>query len=78
MKRLHLAAGILSRTRADERGTRPPVLPWFALAFVAIVIVNSFGLVPASVAAAGNEISRGALVTAKYRAGSLPLPLWCW
>lgn len=50
------------RARPAE-GVRPTV-PWFVIAFAALVAVNSIGLVPASVADAASETSRWMLVTA--------------
>ena len=41
-----------------------PLLPWFAVAFAALVGAGSLGLVPAAVVNAGNELSRWCLVTA--------------
>lgn len=67
-----LATGIFSRTRAlagdgaDEGAPaeRPPLLPWFVVGFLAVVTVNSLGLLPKPVATAGQDASRWALVTA--------------
>ncbi len=55
-----------SRARADgaPKGTRPPLLPGFAVVFAALVAVNSTGVVPATVQAVGNDVSRWALVIA--------------
>jgi uncharacterized integral membrane protein (TIGR00698 family) len=49
-----------------RRGARSaaPALPLFALAFAALVVVNSTGLIPASVQTAASELSRWCLVTA--------------
>lgn len=49
-------------TAAD--GARPPMLPWFAVAFAALVAVNSTGWLPAFVASAGSDLSRWFLVAA--------------
>jgi uncharacterized integral membrane protein (TIGR00698 family) len=65
-----LATGFLTRARdtsggeGEAVGERPPLLPWFVLGFLAIVAANSVGILPAAVAAAGQEASRWALVTA--------------
>jgi uncharacterized membrane protein YadS len=40
------------------------VLPGFALAFAALVLINSTGLVPAPIQSAASELSRWCLVTA--------------
>ena len=59
-----LMAGVVARRGAENDGVRPPVLPWFAVGFLMIAAANSLGLFPATLAAAGNEASRWALVTA--------------
>ncbi len=43
---------------------RPPLLPWFAVAFAILVAVNSLGWVSAPVVALGNDVSRWCLVAA--------------
>jgi uncharacterized integral membrane protein (TIGR00698 family) len=43
---------------------RPPLLPWFAVAFAALVALNSTGWLPGAVAAAGSDLSRWFLVAA--------------
>ena len=64
-------AVMLVRTRfadmgdaAGASGKRPPLLPWFAVAFAALVAVNSTGWLPVAVAKGGSEISRWCLVAA--------------
>ena len=62
-------AAMLTRARASEgsaaaAGPRPPLLPWFAVAFAALVAINSTGWVPMVVAAGGSDISRWCLVAA--------------
>jgi len=52
-----------------QGGTRPPLLPWFAVAFVALVIVNSTGWLPRPLTQAGNEASRACLVAAMAAIG---------
>lgn len=47
-----------------ERGPRPPLLPWFAVAFAVLVAVNSLQVLPPAVPAFGNEASRWCLVVA--------------
>lgn len=49
-----------------KRGARSaaPALPGFALAFAALVVVNSMGVIPAAVQTAASELSRWCLVTA--------------
>jgi uncharacterized membrane protein YadS len=56
---------MLSRRRAGEAsGPRPPLLPWFAVAFAALVAINSSGWLPGAVAKGGGEFSRWCLVAA--------------
>lgn len=43
-------------------GKRPPILPFFLIAFVVLVIVNSMGWIPTRVQSAANETSSLALV----------------
>jgi uncharacterized integral membrane protein (TIGR00698 family) len=43
---------------------RPPLLPWFAVVFAALVVVNSLGWIPQPVIALGNDVSRWCLVAA--------------
>jgi uncharacterized integral membrane protein (TIGR00698 family) len=58
-------AVILTRARAAEAGTsRPPLLPWFAVAFAVLVAINSTGWLPTAVTTAGSEFSRWCLVAA--------------
>lgn len=47
---------------ADE--PRPPVLPWFAVAFAALVLVGSLGWIPSQVRDIGSDASRWFLVIA--------------
>ena len=58
-------ATALARSRAKGQvGKRPPLVPGFALAFAALVALNSSGIVPASVRQAGSELSRWCLIAA--------------
>ena len=58
-------AVMLTRARAKEAGTkRPPLLPWFAVAFAVLVAINSTGWLPEVVAKTGSEFSRWCLVAA--------------
>lgn len=60
-----LVAGQISRHAAGaEGGERPPLLPWFVVAFVALVALNSLVALPPMVSDAGNTLSRWCLVTA--------------
>ena len=59
-----LVAGQVGRKQAQAGGTeRPPLLPWFVVGFVALMIVNSLNILPRSVTTGGNELSRWCLVT---------------
>jgi uncharacterized integral membrane protein (TIGR00698 family) len=59
-------AVMLTRGRAagagDNAGPRPPLLPWFAVAFALLVAVNSTGWLPQAVTHGGGEFSRWCLV----------------
>jgi len=58
-------AVVLTRARTQEAGTkRPPLLPWFAVAFAVLVAINSTGWLPDVVAKTGSEFSRWCLVAA--------------
>jgi uncharacterized integral membrane protein (TIGR00698 family) len=60
-----LAFSLLFRQPAGAAGAgRLPRLPGFLLAFVALVVVNSLGVIPAVVAGAASDLSRWCLVTA--------------
>jgi uncharacterized membrane protein YadS len=49
---------------AKSDDNRPALIPWFLMAFVALVIINSFGGFSAQVASALGSLSRAALLTA--------------
>jgi uncharacterized integral membrane protein (TIGR00698 family) len=58
-------AAMLTRAQAQGAGgPRPPLLPWFAVAFAVLVAANSLQVLPAAVPAFGNEASRWCLVAA--------------
>jgi uncharacterized integral membrane protein (TIGR00698 family) len=58
-----LFASVLTRRMGAAEGTeRPPLLPWFAVAFAVLVAINSTGWVPHAVQTAGSDISRWFLV----------------
>ncbi|MEQ8310293.1 MAG: putative sulfate exporter family transporter [Sphingopyxis sp.] len=78
-----LVAGQISRREAGAAGTeRPSLLPWFVVAFVALVALNSFVALPAAVTEAGKLLSSWFLVTAiaaigmKTRLGDLVQVGW--
>lgn len=57
-------AALLTRSQQAQDAARPPLLPWFAVAFAVLVAVNSTGWVPGTLRAAGNDVSRWFLVAA--------------
>lgn len=57
-------AVLCSRGAGKQAGPRPPLLPWFAVAFALLVAINSTGWVPPSLAEAGGDFSRWCLVAA--------------
>ncbi|WP_077037433.1 YeiH family protein [Pelomonas sp. KK5] len=60
-----LFASMLTRRRGDaSAGPRPPLLPWFAVAFAILVAVNSTGLLPKAVQTLGTQMSGWCLVAA--------------
>jgi len=50
-------------------GPRPPLLPWFAVAFAVLVAVNSTGWLPAAVVSAGKSTSQWCLIAAMAAIG---------
>lgn len=77
-----LVAGQISRRAAASSSERPPLLPWFVVAFVALVSLNSLVALPPVLTDAGNSLSRWCLVTAiaaigmKTRLGDLVQVGW--
>jgi len=59
-----LLASLATRSQHEAGAKRPPLLPWFAVAFAVLVAVNSTGWVPVSVQKTGNDVSRWFLVAA--------------
>lgn len=59
-----LAVGLATRSKSVPSHERPPLLPWFATAFAALVAINSILPVPAMIQAGGNAASRFFLVCA--------------
>lgn len=55
---------LATRLRFGAAARTEPLLPWFAVAFAALVLVNSTGWVPAPVTKFADETSRWCLVTA--------------
>jgi uncharacterized integral membrane protein (TIGR00698 family) len=50
-------------------GQRPPVLPWFAVAFAALVVVNSSGWIPSALVGAGQWASQSCLIASMAAVG---------
>lgn len=62
---LILVAALVTRMGgAPAEGKRPPLLPWFAVGFLVIVLVNSTGVVSAAVRDGAAELSRWCLISA--------------
>jgi uncharacterized integral membrane protein (TIGR00698 family) len=60
-----VCAAMITRARGGgEGGTRPPLLPWFAVGFVLLAAVNSTGWIAPAAQQFGSELSRWCLVTA--------------
>ena len=63
-----VVAAMITRARAaadgTSEGTRPPLLPGFAVAFAVLVAVNSTGWLPKPLSALGSDASRWFLVAA--------------
>ena len=55
---------IRSYVKAADISERPAIMPSFVVAFVLLVALNSFAIIPASVIAFSTELSRWALLTA--------------
>jgi uncharacterized integral membrane protein (TIGR00698 family) len=60
-----ICATLITRARiADVGGKLPPLLPWFAAAFVVLAAINSMGWVARGLQDIGSELSRWCLVIA--------------
>ena len=59
-----LVIGLALHVRGSAAAHAAPVLPWFAVAFAVLVVVNSLGWIPAMVVDAGSTVSRACLVMA--------------
>ncbi|MGZ5040140.1 MAG: YeiH family protein [Usitatibacter sp.] len=59
-----VAIGLALHVRGATAAHAAPVLPWFGVAFAALVVVTSMGWIPASAVEAGSIVSRWCLVTA--------------
>jgi uncharacterized integral membrane protein (TIGR00698 family) len=59
-----LVIGVALHVRGTQAARSAPILPWFAVVFAALVVVNSVGFIPKPVADFGGEVSRWCLVIA--------------
>ena len=59
-----LAIGLALHVRGSTAAHAAPILPWFAVAFAALVVATSLGWIPTPVIDAGSIVSRWCLVTA--------------
>jgi uncharacterized integral membrane protein (TIGR00698 family) len=59
-----LLIGLALHVRGRTAAHAAPVLPWFAVAFAALVVVNSLGWIPVTLSDAGSVVSRACLVMA--------------
>lgn len=60
---------LIAQGDAAAMGPRPPLLPWFAVAFAVLVLVNSTGWLPGPVVEAGKGLSQICLVAAMAAIG---------
>lgn len=58
-----LAAGFVTRRQTSPGTKRPPLLPWFVVGFVVLMVINSLHILPREAIAAGDAISRWCLIT---------------
>lgn len=60
-----VSAALITRMQGNAGdGPRPPLLPWFAVAFLALAGVASLDVLPKAVTSFGNDASRACLVVA--------------
>ena len=60
-----VCAAMITRSQsACEPGRRPPLLPWFAVAFIVLVAINSTGWIAPAIQQLGSDLSRWCLVVA--------------
>lgn len=59
-----IVAGQVTRRQAKAEAQRPPFLPGFVAAFIALVVLNAVVSLPAVLVEAGNQVSRWCLVAA--------------
>jgi uncharacterized integral membrane protein (TIGR00698 family) len=65
-----VCAAMIARTQVGSQAdSRPPLLPWFAIAFLILAAVNSTGWLSSGVQTFGSELSRGCLAVAMAAIG---------
>jgi uncharacterized integral membrane protein (TIGR00698 family) len=65
-----ICAAMIARAHGGSKaGPRPPLLPWFAVAFVIVAAINSVGWIGESVQSLGDELSRACLAIAMSAIG---------
>ena len=64
-----LVAGQITRSSAQPGTAKPPLLPWFVVAFAALVVLNSVVTLPKPLVSGGSELSRWCLVTSLVAIG---------
>ena len=58
-----VVAAMITRSKgAAERGKQPPLLPWFAVAFLILAAINSTGKIPHEIQGFGTALSGWCLV----------------
>ncbi|MCY1559654.1 hypothetical protein D9M68_967110 [compost metagenome] len=60
---------LVAQGDAAAMGPRPPLLPWFAVAFALLVLINSTGWLPERVVQTGQGLSQICLVAAMAAIG---------
>lgn len=58
-----IVAGQITRNQSKSGTVRPPLLPWFVVAFMVLVLANSLIAIPPFITDAANDLSRWCLVT---------------
>lgn len=64
-----LCAAMIARAHSTEKGERPPLLPWFAVAFLILAAINSTGWVGTELRSIGTDVSRWCLAIAMCAIG---------
>jgi uncharacterized integral membrane protein (TIGR00698 family) len=59
-----LCASLITRSHGSSEGARPPLLPWFAVAFLVLAAINSTEWIAAPLRQVGSDLSRGCLLVA--------------